>query len=169
MLNKYIKQIKDKTIRCKVLDAVEDLPEYFWKVPASSTGKYHPKFSLGEGGLVRHTSFAVELAIELFNITKFTDFEKDIIIAALILHDGRKHGLEESEHTKKDHADIQADYLVKFWEEYFEGRNEIIACIRCHMGIWGNIKPETVLERFVHHCDYIASRKMIDNYYMDVL
>jgi hypothetical protein len=33
------------------------------------------------------------------------------------------------------------------------------------MGIWGNIKPETVLERFVHHCDYISSRKMIDNYY----
>ena len=165
MLNKYIKRIKDKTIRCKVLDAVEDLPEYFWKVPASSTGKYHPKFSLGEGGLVRHTSFAVDIALELFNITKFTDFEKDIIISALILHDGRKHGLEESEHTKKDHADIQSDFLDKFWSEDFKGKKEIVDCIRTHMGSFGNVKPETVLERFVHHCDYIASRKMFDGYY----
>ena len=25
------------------------LPDYFFEVPASSTGKYHPKFALGDG------------------------------------------------------------------------------------------------------------------------
>ena len=29
------------------------LPDYFFLVPASSTGKYHPEFSLGSGGIGR--------------------------------------------------------------------------------------------------------------------
>ena len=33
---------------------LNNLPEYIWRVPASSTGKYHPAYSLGEGGLMRH-------------------------------------------------------------------------------------------------------------------
>ena len=38
------------------------LPDYFFEVPASSTGKYHPSFALGSGGLVRHTKVAVRFA-----------------------------------------------------------------------------------------------------------
>ena len=33
---------------------VEGLPDYIWHVGASSTGKYHPAYSLGDGGLMRH-------------------------------------------------------------------------------------------------------------------
>ena len=33
---------------------VEGLPNYIWHVGASSTGKYHPAYSLGDGGLMRH-------------------------------------------------------------------------------------------------------------------
>ena len=53
----------------KNLEYVEDfkiliglLPDYFFRVAASSTGKYHPAFSLGEGGLLRHTKAAVRIA-----------------------------------------------------------------------------------------------------------
>ena len=38
---------------------VDLLPDYFFKVAASSTGKYHPAFSLGDGGLLRHTKVAI--------------------------------------------------------------------------------------------------------------
>ena len=38
----------------------EETPDYFWTDGASSSGKYHPQFSQGEGGLVRHTK-AVEI------------------------------------------------------------------------------------------------------------
>ena len=44
---------------------IELLPDYFFEVPASSTGKYHPKFASGDGGLVRHTKAAVRIAYEL--------------------------------------------------------------------------------------------------------
>ena len=33
---------------------LDDLPDYIWSVGASSTGKYHPAYSLGDGGLMRH-------------------------------------------------------------------------------------------------------------------
>ena len=33
---------------------LDNLPEYIWHVGASSTGKYHPAYSLGELGLMRH-------------------------------------------------------------------------------------------------------------------
>ena len=44
----------------EILD--ELVPDYFYDVPASSTGKYHPWYSLGYGGLVRHTKAVVMFA-----------------------------------------------------------------------------------------------------------
>jgi len=161
----YIKKINNETVRQKTQDAVNALPEYFWKVPASSTGKYHPKFSLGEGGLYRHTKFALDLALELFTIVEFSQDETDCIISAIMLHDGLKHGLVESRYTKKDHADIMAKWLEEFWEE-FEGKDIIIGCVKTHMGMWSlDRKPKSKLESFVHTCDYISSSKFIDEYY----
>lgn len=46
-----------------VKDCLEYAPEYFWRIPASSTGNHHPHFALGEGGLVRHTKAAVWIAV----------------------------------------------------------------------------------------------------------
>ena len=45
--------IKTEKIREFVLNFLEnEVPEYFKTIPASSSGKYHPASSLGEGGLV---------------------------------------------------------------------------------------------------------------------
>ena len=38
---------------------IENADDYFFTVAASTSGKYHPKFDLGNGGLVRHTRFVV--------------------------------------------------------------------------------------------------------------
>ena len=77
-------QIKEFTIK-----ALEILPDYFFEVAASSSGKYHPSYALGKGGLVRHTKAAVRIAIELFRCETvtghFSDDVKDVIISALIL------------------------------------------------------------------------------------
>ena len=47
--------INDEAIQEDCRTMIELLPDYFFEVPASSTGKYHPSYSLGEGGLLRHT------------------------------------------------------------------------------------------------------------------
>ena len=46
-------------------------PKYFWEIGASSSGKYHPKFSQGVGGLVRHTKAVVMFAEELLRMSSY--------------------------------------------------------------------------------------------------
>ena len=61
------------------------VPKYFWEIGASSSGKYHPQFSQGEGGLVRHTKAVVMFAEELLRMSSYmymSDEHKDYIIMA---------------------------------------------------------------------------------------
>ena len=153
------------------------LPDYFFEVPASSTGKYHPSFSLGNGGLVRHTKVAVRMAHEMFNdesITgSYTKNEKDLMIVSLIMHDGLKSGLEKSEYTKFEHPLLVCNYIkenkdkLKFTDREIDFITHVISS---HMGPWNTNnysdvilpKPESKFQRFVHMCDYLASRKFLD-------
>lgn len=87
-------------------------------MPASTSGRFHPEFSLGEGGLVRHTKAAVRIAIELFrdsvfNTFEFMEHEQDLIIMALILHDGLKQGWNEEGHTRFDHPFLMSNIIIK--------------------------------------------------------
>ena len=42
--------ISDDKIRELTKDIINKLPDYFFNVAASSTGKYHPSYALGTGG-----------------------------------------------------------------------------------------------------------------------
>lgn len=153
------------------------LPDYFFEVPASSTGKYHPSFSLGDGGLVRHTKVAVRIAYEMFNDESITGAysknEKDLMLIALMMHDGLKSGLEKSQYTKFEHPLLVCDYIKENKDKTEFNDKEIqFIChvISSHMGPWttnnySNVvlpKPESKFQRFVHMCDYLASRKFLD-------
>ena len=152
------------------------LPDYFFEVPASSTGKYHPSFALGEGGLVRHTKVAVKIANELLNSIigePFNQDEKDLMILGLILHDGLKHGIAKEEYTRFDHPIIMTNFIKEnkdkttFSEEEIEFLENIISS---HMGPFNtNSYSDVVLpvptnkyQKFVHMCDLLASRKFLN-------
>lgn len=170
----YIKNEKYKE-NIKVL--IELLPDYFFEVPASSTGKYHPSFTLGDGGLVRHTKVAVRIAYELLNNESvghsFNDDEKDLIIMSLIMHDGLKSGLEKSQYTAFDHPLQVCKYIVDNQDKLTLNEDEIkliTNMISSHMGEWNTNnyssvvlpKPSNKYQRFVHMCDFLASRKFIN-------
>ncbi|MDY2881999.1 MAG: hypothetical protein SOT71_05040, partial [Romboutsia timonensis] len=109
-----LETIGNKQMRVFAKWCLEMLPDYFYKVPASSSGKYHPKYALGDGGLVRHTVAAVRIANELFNnhtIQNFTDEEKDIIRVALLIHDGVKQGADGTGHTTTTHPLEVVEYI----------------------------------------------------------
>lgn len=170
--NKELSYIKNNEILVMTEQAINILPEYFFKIPASSSGKYHPLFSLGEEGLYRHTTFAVGVAVDLFNIVEFNQDEKDCIISSLILHDGFKQGRVSGGHTDKLHPIICANELYKLWQNYDNDYKDIIInAIASHMGQWdekGKLpKPVSKLDKFVHTCDYLASRKIYDEYYKE--
>ena len=149
-------------------------PSYFWEIGASSSSKYHPQFSQGVGGLVRHTKAVVMFAEELLRMSSYmymSDEHKDFVIMACILHDTCKYGIEEyNKDEYKDHAKNACINVVECWRDYFEMcENEhpsefFLSAIRCHMGQWSERedRPFTNIDQCVHMADYMASRNFID-------
>lgn len=176
IFNKEISYIKDINHKESIKILINLLPDYFFEIPASSTGKYHPEFASGEGGLVRHTKVAVNMAKTLLDnnsIFTFSDNDKDLIIMALIMHDGLKEGLEKEEYTRFDHPLLVSKFikdnnnLAKLNENDLE---LITSMIESHMGEWNKSNysnvvlplPKTKHQKFVHMCDYLASRKFVN-------
>ena len=173
-----INYIKDTGIRKDLRKLIGMLPDYFFEVPASSTGKYHPEFSLGDGGLVRHTKVAAKIAYELLsnNTTgiKFRDRDKDLIIMAIVLHDGLKSGVEKSKYTKFEHPLLVSKFIMENKSKLgldVDDIRKVCSMIESHIGEWTVDpytkkevlpKPRTAEQRFVHMCDYLASRKFLD-------
>ena len=102
-LDEELAQIQDPSIRLFVTKALERVPSYFWHVPASASGRFHPLDTLGEGGLVLHTRRAVYLATEIAKVFKIDGAKLDVLRAAAILHDSFKNGLVDEDRTEADH------------------------------------------------------------------
>ena len=178
VFKKEINYVKSASKRKDLRTLINLLPDYFFEIPASSTGKYHPSFALGEGGLVRHTKVAVRIAHELLeNNTvgmKFTKDDKDLIIMALILHDGLKNGEEHNKYTKFDHPLLISKFIMQNKNKLsldIDDLRKMCSMIESHMGEWTEDpytkkevlpQPKTAEQRFVHMCDYLASRKFLD-------
>ena len=171
-----INYIKDESLRKSLDELIELLPDYFFKEPAASTGKYHPSYAQGEGGLLRHTKAAVRIGYELLQDLsigkKYTNHEKDLMLMALLLHDGFKKGLVEERYTRFDHPLIAAKVVLDNASKVglsSEDAKFINDAIKTHMGDYtvdysGNEvleKPHTRYQNFVHMCDYLASRKCL--------
>lgn len=155
------------------------IPDYFWAVPASSSGLYHSAISLGEGGLARHTAALVRLMNYMFEVEalsiQFTSRERDLLRIGGLMHDTRKSGTQEdyekNKHTKFTHP-LQAAEAIRGLDGLPKDEIELIAhVIESHMGIWNTSKrePEIVLpvpkdkyQILVHLCDYIVSRKDVE-------
>jgi len=171
-----INLIKEEPLREFAKKAISIVPEYISSIPASSTGKYHPAFSLGEGGLVNHIKAVTRLGYELFEIQPYGEFSKhqqDLVLIALLLHDGWKSGLEHSQYSVAEHPLIASQELKKNFYDTDSISNEdlnfICEAIETHMGKWVNDyksgqkvlePPRNPVQRFVHLCDYTVSRKM---------
>ncbi len=171
-----LKYIKNERIRKSCLEMIKVLPDYFFEIEASSTGKYHPEYALGKGGLLRHTKAAVRIAVDLLSDPsigdKYTSDEKDLMIMGLILHDGVKCGVPKERYTRFDHPIMMAEMIMDNEENLDLEMEEIeFVCdvIKTHMGPWTTDyngvevleKPKTKYQNFVHMCDYLASRKAL--------
>ena len=177
IFEKELTYIKNKRYKENAEKLISLLPDYFYEVAASSTGKYHPEFAFGTGGLVRHTKVAVKLAYELANNEvigySFTDDEKDLMLIALIMHDGLKHGKIKEKYVRFDHPILMANYIKENKDKLTLTDNEIeFLCnvISSHMGSFNTNPysdvtlpiPHNKYQRFVHMCDFLASRKFLD-------
>ena len=176
VFKRELNYIKNERYKKSAQILITRLPDYFFKVAASSTGKYHPPFAQNEGGLVRHTKVAVRMAHELLESIvgdTFTDNQKDLILIALIFHDGLKHGIEEEKYTRFDHPILAANFIKenKSKTEFTDKEiNFLTHIISSHMGPYNTNAysdiilpvPKDKYQKFVHMCDLLASRKFIN-------
>lgn len=164
--------IKDENLREVVRGYMaERTPDYFWTDGASASGKYHPQFSQGEGGLVRHTKAVVLFAEELLRMNTYAYMReeyKDYVIAACIVHDTIKYGLgaEIDKDEYRNHARNAATAFKNWCDEIGYPVSEILLnAIISHMGQWStdkNDRPFSPVDRCCHLADYLASRSFID-------
>ena len=171
---KEISYIEDESKKRDIEYLINLLPEYFFTIPASSTGKYHPKFASTNNGLVKHTKVAVRIAYDLFKtVNNFSDDDKDLIIMALIMHDGLKKGVEEEKYTRFDHPLLVSKMIMENannLEMSIDDVRKMCVLIESHMGKWNTAKyskvelpvPTSEMQRFVHRCDYLASRNYLN-------
>jgi len=151
----------------------------FWKIPSSFSGKYHPGDEHEVGGNVLHTKRVVRIAICMSESYSLTQEEKDIVIAACLLHDLCK-GVADPKSNEYKYDPMHPYTVGKFVEhcqekdKKFASESEsstlflaeevvqsILRLIRCHLGPWSPIPetyPITYLDYIVHLSDNVASK-----------
>ena len=177
---KEITKVSDNQLGQALFALADKLPDYFWKIPASSTGKYHPQCDLGDGGLVRHSIMVATIADELVTSELFVEdipLNHDIARAAGLFHDCLKNGpvLEDgkfNEHTDFLHPLYARDFIVSELTGKVDKKGYVDAianAIASHMGKWNTSKyaegelpvPSSPMEKLLHCADYTASRKWV--------
>lgn len=154
--------VQDEKLKAKMFDILDDVEAVHKCEPASSTGKYHPQFAQGDGGLVRHTKAVVWLTVDMLRARPDLvdeQYTQDVYVLAAILHDMCKyHG--NSKFTQFDHPAEMASRCKQI------GLQAVAVLIGPHMGRWNsNPRSPTRLEFprderqwLLHYADYIASR-----------
>lgn len=158
-----VDRIKDDELREQTIDAIgRGFPEYFWEVPATSSGKYHNPYARDGHGLwihVKMASTAFERKAESYiKRNVLTRYEADCVRAALLLHDMLKYG-----HQYSDGDDVAQnhDLMAGQWlRRNTDLPQPVIDGVEQHNGPWyegptpeyGDAVPD-----IVHMCDMDAS------------
>lgn len=178
LFEKEIAYMEIENIKDFFKTAITIVPDYFFEVPAASSGKFHSSLECGFGGLVYHTRSVAKIANYLVNLkqykSKLNDVEKDCVICGALLHDCIKHDWEnKTGYSVHHHPALAAEFIKS--DQRLDGivSDEIRVIIgdaaASHSGEWTTSKrskvvlpePQTLVQELVHLSDYIASRSDI--------
>lgn len=170
--------IEDEDIR-KFVRSVLLRAGVFWDAPATITTKYSPPDEHGMGGLITHTKRVVRLVVLLCDSYSYVGYEKDIVLAAALLHDLTKVVQERDD--EEPHYDIMYPYTIDRFIKFVrmddsvhasddqsstmfiteEAAMLIMRLVHCHMGPWSPIPetyPITNMEMLLHIADHMATK-----------
>ena len=167
-----------KEFAVKILN---ELPPYIWEVGASSTGKYHPSYSLGVLGLMKHQVAVCRFINFFFELeqyqNRYDSRKRDLLRLVALTHDGRKSGSQEdflkSKYTVFNHPLLMAKEYMSYKDKGFLSEEELKfmgKIVASHMGQWNTDKRSTLVlpkpsdeaGELLHLADYLASRKCLN-------
>lgn len=176
------KEILDKfeteEVRLYCEDMIENIPDYIFTMPSSTSGKFHNATQCLPHGQIYHiimfgAIMNYRLALKC-NKEKFGNpIHRDAMRCVPIFHDAVKCGWNGSTFTVHDHPMLAGQWIreTKVEHDIDDEIKEMIArmCER-HSGEWTSSKrskvvlpePETEMEILVHECDILSSRSDID-------
>ena len=156
----------------------EEVPAPFWTAPASSTGKHHPRFSLHEGGLVRHSMAVLFIARDLCRPWGIdSEVGLSVVSLAAAFHDSFKGGTgDEWTETVGDHPALAAQMLSRYADEEMDAMGRAVVMLAAkavaqHMSMWSEpqVLPIDSIDgdfaQVVATADYVASRKYLSPMY----
>ena len=180
---KFLDTFENDEMRNYCKDMIELSDDYIWKIPSSTSLKYHNKTQCQPGGQLYHILMACEIMNYILGLKYVKDKydkpkQRDCFRIAICLHDMKKTG--GGQFTVHEHP-----VLVQKWIENTSVDHDIDEKLKkyigrlcaSHSGEWTTSnKSDFVLpeiendEQFlVHLCDYLASRNNIDMIYSDSL
>lgn len=169
LMLKAADKIHDQELRTFIKGYLNDeVPDYFAHIAASASGKYHPKFALGDGGLIRHSVAAALIGRDISKLEylQASAYDRDVIYAALLIHDTFKQGEGQGSGTTiNSHPAIAAKHILEYAKKVGfdpEVANILARLVYTHMGQWYHHKPGNRIQYLVHQADYIASRRYLD-------
>jgi len=178
MFESELRHISDNEIIAFVKIILNNAPQKFYTMPASSGGRYHPVTSQVIGGLINHTKQVFYIAQTILD-TRLPIFRgnRDVVLASCLLHDIYKYDEHpDNQWTIRNHAIKAVEWIKQlpdvqeFFSCYIEKPDwyyEILDCIQSHNGVFSKeYQGEfNVNQSIVHLADYIASRKwnLFDN------
>lgn len=161
-------------------DMIEQIPDYIFDMPSSTTGKHHNKTQCLPHGQIYHIImfFAIadyRLGLKYNKERKFPEARiRDGIRCVAILHDALKCGDGKTSFTVHEHPLLAAEWVrtANVEHDIDEELKDFIADMcAAHSGEWTTAKrgsktilpePQIEAEIFVHECDYLSSRNNID-------
>ena len=167
-LEKEVALIVDPDIKDFVKKCIAFAPNYFWKIPSSSTGKYHPEDEHGEGGAVLHTKRVVRIVDDLCRNFDIKNKDRDCVISAAIMHDFCKNGFPSNTgHTVDGHGTLWVNILNQVVNKDLVLNSEVTKTISrliaCHMARFDIpfVETSNKLDLIIQVADYIVSREYV--------
>ena len=172
------KKFETEQIRDYFLDMVQEIPDYIFTMPRSTTGKYHNKPQYETYGQIYHIYMFSEilnyrLSLKGNKNKYINQIVRDCMRCVPAFHDAIKCGLEGSQYTVHEHPILAQQWVMntKVEHDINIGLKKLIGDLcAAHSGEWTKNKnsdvilpePKNDMEMFIHECDVLASRYNLD-------
>lgn len=177
----YIETFETKEIKNYCIDMINESPEYIWRIPSSTSFKYHNRTQCQPGGQLYHILMACEimnyiLGLKYIKEKIYQPKKRDCLRTAILLHDMQK--TNGGQYTVHEHPIIAQKWIEETSVEHdidIKLKQYIGRLVASHSGEWITSNKSSIVlpeiendEQFlIHLCDYLGSRNNIDMIYSD--